>query len=203
MRLQGCRRTCCTEKACASNPEVKRVAPPEAAAEAIKLAYSAVTAAPGSLRFCVDDPVPLLSTQRMFELLQEPATQHSAVGAELRKVFSNPDALNLLFLRNGPDTEATVRDPGLDLGVVDKFYALVTASAELKRVLCSALEAAVGTFRRLSTTTGFFRLSPKGLRLFDVVLACPLLVEPQFHRSIVVPVLEVSALDRASLLLTL
>lgn len=91
MRLIGCRRTCCTEKGCVSNPQVTRLPPAEAAGEALKLAYASVAAPPNTVRFCVDEPVPLLSTERAFQLLDP--QQHTTAVRELGRVFSHPDGM--------------------------------------------------------------------------------------------------------------
>lgn len=66
--------------------------------------------------------------------------------------------MNLLFLQNGFDTDATERDSGIDRVVLARFYAqLLAGNDTLKRVLCNAFEAAAANLRRLATTTGFFR----------------------------------------------
>lgn len=187
-RLLGCGRASCSNSYCVSNATVPRLPPAEAAAEALKLAFHAVENPVA--RFCTDHPAPYLATQRVMELVE--AADPTPAVRELGRVLSDADAVALLFLREGAATPVTAQDSGTDVAALQRFYAVVESKAPLKNAVCNAFEALTASLRRLSATSSFF-VGLKGLRLFEVVLAFPALLEPQHHRTIVAPLLDAVA----------
>ena len=192
----GCGRKGCPNQHCLSCPDGPgRLEPAQAALLSLELAQGA------EHHLCEDEP-PFLHV----ELVQELASAASRtsdmkpVMKEVAAVFSNSDALNRSFLQSRAqlrEAAASSRMPeselsGLDTGaIVESYHALLQLqSNEVLNALMNAAESLLCKLQVAQLAQPSFVADGPSVRQFVVLMHNPLLLEPQFHNKVLLPLLS-------------
>ena len=195
----GCGRKGCPNRhcfACVDGPGVlDRTA---AALRSLELAQ-------GSVHHLCDEAPPFLSLEMVQEMVfvASRSGDTKPVSRLVASVFCNSDALNRSFLQG--DAERTTaaaaagaaveETSGLNVIAVVEFYCemLRLQSAELIGVLMNATESLLCKLQVAQMATPSYILDGPSLRQFVILCLNPLLLEPQYHTKLLLPLLSLVA----------
>jgi len=178
----GCGNPLCKNPNCAS--AVGPMNPNQAAAQALKLAFNNDHVCPPQIA------TPHLSIQKMRELVvnAKQSSDYTPIIRTFGSVFSEPEFLNVSFLKTGDyAVAATPESSGLDENAVAELFAEVEEMpANVRNVLASAFERLVASLKVAAP-----RLSqPESLRQVVIVLQSPMLLDLDYHKSILGPLIR-------------
>ncbi|EOD26196.1 putative ubiquitin-protein ligase [Emiliania huxleyi CCMP1516] len=208
---RGCGRPGCPNRHCRSSADASELDPTRAALLSLELAQC------GDHALC-DELPPFLSLPLLQQLCASassgaPESMH-ALEASLAEVFSSAEALSRSFVSSSAAREAEAAqlavDPselsGVDAGAVGEAYSLLfssppdsagfTAADRLGNVVMRGAHALLrgrGAYKLL--TEGNCPLQREGgsLRWLLVLMANPLLLEPQHHKPVLLPLCSLIA----------
>ena len=198
---EGCGRRGCPNRHCFSC--VDGPGPLDRTAAALH----ALELAQGSAHQLCDEQPPFLHLALVRELIAE-ATRSGEwrpLEKEVSGVFSNANALNRSFLQSDGERQAaadTLQVPsdgtsGVDTDAVCDTYVelLRLQSSDIVAALVNATDSLLRTLQVAQLSQPSFVSDGAALRQFVILLLNPLLLEPQYHRQILLPLLAlVSAL---------
>ena len=152
-----------------------------------------------------DELPPFLHIQLVRELVAE-TVRTGTLGPlikEVSSVFSNADALNRSFLQSDAERQASAdalcikveETPALEtLAVRDMYYELIRLqSAEVLASLMNAIESLLCKLQVAQLAQPSFISDGVALRQFVILLLNPLLLEPQYHKQVLLPLLSLIA----------
>jgi len=196
---QGCGRKGCPNRNCLNCPDGRGHLDPTAAA-----LLSLELAQGSSHQLCEDEP-PFLH----LEMVQELITAAERTGdtkpfmKEVAAVFSNSEALNHSFLQSDAQLQQTAEKlcvplselSGLDtVAVVETYRALLRLqSVEVLNALMNATESLLCKLQVAQLAQPSFVSEGSAVRQFFILLHNPLLLEPQYHKQVLLPLLSLIA----------
>jgi hypothetical protein len=202
---EGCGRTGCPNRFCFSCVDgpghLDRTA---AALRSLELAQ-------GSTHHLCDELPPFLHRELVRGLISEAVRtgEWRAVEKEVSGVFSNSHALNRSFLQSSAEQQrcalelgvAAEETSGVDTAaVVDVYWELLRLQSTAHEHGCNVVAALMNATDSLLRTLQVAQLSQPSfisdgasLRQFVALLLNPLLLEPQYHRPILLPLLSLAA----------
>ncbi|KOO24665.1 ubiquitin-protein ligase e3a isoform 2 [Chrysochromulina tobinii] len=193
---QGCGRKGCPNRycfSCADGPgQLDRTA---AALRSLELAQGAVH------HLCDEEP-PFLHIELVQELVAD-AMRTGKLGLltkEVSSVFSNADALNRSFLQSDAERETLAKalhveveeTHGLETAAIGEAYCemLRLQSAEVLGALMNATESLLCKLQLAQLAQPTVVSDGTQLRQFVILLLNPLLLEPQYHKQVLLPLLS-------------
>lgn len=193
---QGCGRKGCPNQHCLNCTDGPGLLEPtKAALLSLELARST------DHHLCEDQP-PFLSLELLNDLVVAAHNSDDVklVMKEVAAVFSNSDALNRSFLLSRAEQEAeakalsmTVADlSGLDTHAIIEMYLklLQLQSNEVLNALMNATESLLCKLQVAQLAQPSFVADGTAVRQFVVLMHNPLLLEPQFHNKVLLPLLS-------------
>ena len=201
---EGCGRRGCPNRLCFSCSDGPgKLDHTAAALRALELAQ-------GSEHHLCDEQPPFLHLILVRELIAEAqrTCEWRTLEKEVSGVFSNANALNHSFTQSDCDRQAAATElqvpidgtSGLDTAAICATYyeLLRLQSSELVRALMNATDSLLRTLQVAQLAQATFVSDGASLRQFVILLLNPLLLEPQYHKQILLPLLSlVSALPLA------
>jgi ubiquitin-protein ligase E3 A len=178
----GCGNPQCKNPHCAS--AVAPMNPNQAAALALKLAS-------GTEHFCPPQiKASHLSVQKSRELVAaaKQSSDYTPLIRTLGSIFSEPEYLNVSFLTSGDfAVAATPESSGLDENAVADFFNEVEQMpANVRNALASAFERLVASLKVAAPRL----VQPESLRQVVTVLQSPMLLDLEFHKTILGPLIR-------------
>jgi len=196
---EGCGRKGCPNRycfACADGPgQLDRTA---AALRSLELAQ-------GAVHHLCDEQPPFLHIGLVQELVTDALTsgKHGPLIKEVSSVFSNTDALNRSFLQSDAERDEFAREMLVD---ADETHSLETAaigesycellrlqSADVLGARMNATESLLCKLQVAQLAQPSFISDGVALRQFVILMLNPLLLEPQYHKQVLLPLLSLIA----------
>ena len=161
--------------------------------------------AQGSTHHLCDEQPPFLHLELVRELVAEAARTGEVrpLQKEVSGVFSNADALNRSFLLSDAARQAAAKElrvpiestSGLDTQAVSEAYCelLRLQSTEVIAAVMNATDSLLRTLQVAQLSQPSFISDGAALRQFVILLLNPLLLEPQYHKQILLSLLSLAA----------
>lgn len=204
---QGCGRRGCPNRncySCADGPG--KLDPAAAAVRSLELAKQAQEEGVLSMstRLCEDEP-PFLHLELIQELVSHAASSGDLkpVMKEVAAVFSNSDALNRSFLQSDSERQSFAQSvghssemvSGVDVAAVVKTYTelLKLQSNEVLAALMNATESLLCKLHVAQQSQPTFITEEAAVNQFIILMCNQLLLEPQYHKQVLLPLLSLIA----------
>ncbi|KAL1525705.1 hypothetical protein AB1Y20_020551 [Prymnesium parvum] len=202
---QGCGRRGCPNRNCFNCVDGPgKLDPAAAAVRSLELAGQAQKGFFSTAPLCEDEP-PFLNLEVVQELVADALRDGDLkpLMKEVAAVFSNSDALNRSFLQRDTERQALAERHGMpveavsgvDTDAVVQGYTelLKLQSNEVLAALMNATESLLCKLQVAQQSQPSFVSSDHSVRQFFILMCNQLLLEPQYHKQVLLPLLSLIA----------